>query len=404
MVKEGYKQTEIGLIPEDWEVKSLDSISNITMGQSPKSMYYNSLSIGLPLVQGNADILNRKTIVRNYTSQITKKAFVNDIIMSVRAPVGEIAKNLFDCCIGRGVCAISTKSEYLYHYLVYYENEWGKLSTGSTFDSINSNEVRNLLIPIPPKEEQKEIAKVLSDTDELITSIEKLISKKEAIKQGTMQQLLTGKKRLSGFSGEWEERNLNDICWFQEGPGLRKWQFTNKGIKVINVTNLVNGYLELDKTNRHISMEEFEKMYKHFEIDENDILMASSGNSYSKVSIVRKKDLRLVMNTSVIRFKPLINTDYNFLHIFLKSTYFKEQIDLLITGGAQPNFGPFHLNKIVVNIPSTIEEQNKIGQIISDMDNEIESLKSKLSKTKAIKDGIMSELLTGKTRLKVKDE
>ena len=93
-----------------------------------------------------------------------------------------------------------------------------------------------------------------------------------------------------------------------------------------------------------------------------------------------------------------------FLHIFLKSTYFKEQIDLLITGGAQPNFGPFHLNKIVVNIPSTIDEQNKIGQIISDMDNEIESLKSKLSKTKAIKDGIMSELLTGKTRLKVKDE
>lgn len=417
MVKEGYKQTEIGLIPEDWELKELNEITD-DIGDGIHSTPKYCKSGFYSFVNGN-NLLNGKVKIFEETKKVSTSEFMlhkrdinkNTIFLSINGTIGNVALfNNEKILLGKSIAYINVKNSQnkaFVYYLIqssFIKKYFNDELTGSTIKNLGLNSIRKTLIPIPPKEEQKAIAKTLSDTDELITSLEKLISKKEAIKQGTMQQLLTGKKRLNGFSGEWEERNLNDICWFQEGPGLRKWQFTNKGIKVINVTNLVNGYLELDKTNRHISMEEFEKMYKHFEIDENDIVMASSGNSYSKVSIVRKKDLRLVMNTSVIRFKPLINTDYNFLHIFLKSTYFKEQIDLLITGGAQPNFGPFHLNKIVVNIPSTIEEQNKIGQIISDMDNEIESLKSKLSKTKAIKDGIMSELLTGKTRLKVKDE
>lgn len=207
-----------------------------------------------------------------------------------------------------------------------------------------------------------------------------------------MQKLFNPKKG-------WVVKKLPQVCWFQEGPGLRNWQFTKSGMKVINVTNLVNGYLNLEKTDRHISLKEFEKMYKHFEIDENDIVMASSGNSYSKVAIVRKQDLRLLMNTSVIRFKPLQGFDYNYLLIFLKSALFKDQIDLLITGGAQPNFGPFHLRKIDIAVPPTKEEQTRIATILSDMDAEIETLGKKLAKYKELKQGLMQNLLTGKIRL-----
>jgi type I restriction enzyme S subunit len=146
-------------------------------------------------------------------------------------------------------------------------------------------------------------------------------------------------------------------------------------------------------------MQEFEKMYKHFEIDVKDIVMASSGNSYSKVAVVRKQDLRLLMNTSVIRFKPLNGLDYNFLLIFLKSNLFKDQIDLLITGGAQPNFGPAHLKQITLAIPPSKQEQTHIATILSDMDNEIETLEKKLAKYKEIKQGLMQNLLTGKIRL-----
>ncbi|MBK9525252.1 MAG: restriction endonuclease subunit S [Bacteroidetes bacterium] len=111
-------------------------------------------------------------------------------------------------------------------------------------------------------------------------------------------------------------------------------------MKVINVTNLENGILKLERI-RYISIEEYNKMYKHFTIEEKDIVVASSGNSYGKVAVVQKRDLPLVMNTSVIRFKALPLIDYNYLLIFLKSNLFKDQIDLLITGGAQPNFGQF---------------------------------------------------------------
>jgi type I restriction enzyme S subunit len=198
---------------------------------------------------------------------------------------------------------------------------------------------------------------------------------------------------------DWNIGKLPTVCWFQEGPGLRNWQFTNSGIKVINVTNLENGYLNLERTSRYISIEEFQQIYQHFEVDDKDIVVASSGNSYAKVAVVRKQDLPLVMNTSVIRFKPLKNLDYNFLLTFLKSNYFKDQIDLLITGGAQPNFGPAHLKQINITIPLIKAEQTAIATVLSDTDTLIERLEKLIAKKKAIKQGTMQQLLTGKKRL-----
>ncbi|MDC0927850.1 restriction endonuclease subunit S, partial [Nitrosopumilus sp.] len=237
----------------------------------------------------------------------------------------------------------------------------------------------------------------------MIKSVQKIPKgcekKKKNIKQGTMQELLTGKKRLEGFKDSWTTEYLPTVCWFQEGPGLRNWQFKTKGMKIINITNFVNGYLDLEKTQRHISIDEFDKMYKHFKIDEKDIVIASSGNSYGKVAVVRKKDLPLMMNTSVIRFKPLNNLDYNFLLQFLKSSNFKNQIDFLITGGAQPNFGPIHLDQIKIKLPPTKNEQVVIGEILYDMDTLIINFETLIEKKKNIKQGTIQELLTGKRRL-----
>lgn len=199
---------------------------------------------------------------------------------------------------------------------------------------------------------------------------------------------------------DWSVGGFSDYVWYQEGPGLRKWQFTRKGMKVINVTNLqYSGVLNLDKTDRHISIEEFEKMYRHFECDAGDFVMASSGNSYCKASLVRSCDLPLLMNTSVIRFRPLEAMIDGYMQAYMKSKYFKEQIDLLITGGAQPNFGPFHLNKILLPIPSSKEEQTAIANALSDVDALITSLEKLIAKKRAIKTAAMQQLLTGKKRL-----
>ncbi|MBR4007460.1 restriction endonuclease subunit S [Fibrobacter sp.] len=192
----GYKMTELGLIPSDWEVKKLSSVCTIIMGQSPDSKYYNEKE-GTPLIQGNADIENRETFVRFYTTQITKKGLKGDLILTVRAPVGSVAKATFDCCLGRGVCALRNANDFLYQYLIYIEKEWAKRSAGSTFDSIKSDELSATLVVVPSsKEEQTAIANVLSDMDTEISALETKLAKYRTLKTGMMQQLLTGKIRL----------------------------------------------------------------------------------------------------------------------------------------------------------------------------------------------------------------
>src|SRR5690554_5681266 len=209
-------------------------------------------------------------------------------------------------------------------------------------------------------------------------------------------------KQIGKIPADWKMESLNEISWFQEGPGLRKWQFKDEGIKVINITNMVNGVLDLSKTQRYISWEEFNSSYKHFECEVEDIVIASSGNSYCKHAIVREQDLPLVMNTSVIRFQPINDSSYDFLNQFLKSALFKKQIDFMITGGAQPNFGPIHLNLVKVPLPP-LPEQQKIAEILSTVDEKIEAIDQRIVETQELKKGLMQQLLTkgiGHTKFK----
>jgi type I restriction enzyme S subunit len=181
----------------EWKITELGRVADITMGQSPLSKYYNKAGIGVPLIQGNADINNRKTIKRVFTTNITRKGKAGDIIMSVRAPVGEIAKTYFDVCLGRGVCSIRFVNNYLYHAMIAHEPTWKKLSSGSTFDSVTSNDVKSFEIYLPKDEkEQTAISQTLSDMDAEIETLEKQKAKYINLKHGMMQQLLTGKIRL----------------------------------------------------------------------------------------------------------------------------------------------------------------------------------------------------------------
>ena len=182
----------------EWVEKTLiELVPNLRMGQSPDSNFYNTKAHGLPLIQGNADIENRKTIVRSYTSQITKYAYAGDIILTVRAPVGNVAKATFDCCLGRGVCGFFYPNEYLYQWLVHFEPFWDSLSTGSTFDSIPGDKLKEVIVGLPENEnEQVAIATILSDMDSEIDALTARLNKVRNIKQGMMKELLTGRIRL----------------------------------------------------------------------------------------------------------------------------------------------------------------------------------------------------------------
>ena len=401
MKEVNFKETEIGKIPVDWEVKTLGEIAEIDCENlsSSTSTNYSFNYISLEDVDCGKLTKYQHLKFDEAPSRARRVLRYDDLLFSTVRPnlkshfhFKDKSEN-FICSTGFAVLRTDSNSNFIYqnffsnHLNVQVEN----LISGSNYPAISSKNFKDLVIPLPPLSEQEKIAEVLSDTDLWIESTEALLAKKRQIKKGAMQKLLSPKE-------DWEVAELKDVAWFQEGPGLRNWQFTDSGMKVINVTNLENGYLNLSRTKRYISLQEFDRMYKHFEIQENDIVVASSGNSYGKIAVVREKDLPLVMNTSVIRFKPLEKIDCDFLLVFLKSVSFKDQIDLLITGGAQPNFGPAHLNKILVDLPPK-NEQKIIADVILSMDLEIESLENRLQKARQLKQGMMQDLLTGKVRL-----
>ena len=190
-------QTRLPGFHGEWKVTRLGDVAEIVMGQSPISSNYNTTGTGLPLIQGNADIYNRKTIKRFFTTQITKQGKSGDILMSVRAPVGEVARAVFDVCLGRGVCAIRFDNDFMYHCLIYLEPTWAKHSKGSTFDSVNSADVKELEIQLPATPaEQTAIASVLTEMDAELAALTQRREKTRALKQAMMQELLTGRTRL----------------------------------------------------------------------------------------------------------------------------------------------------------------------------------------------------------------
>ena len=181
-------------------------------------------------------------------------------------------------------------------------------------------------------------------------------------------------KPFGSIYQSWKLAKLPEYVFFQEGPGLRKWQWTDDGMKVINVKNILpDGSIDLSNSDRYISLEEFEQRYSHFAVEDGDIVVASSG-SYGKVGRIYRRHLPLMMNTSVIRFHPLSpeSLDPNYLFAFLRSNLFHNQVESLVTGSVQKNFGPSHLKIMEIPVP-LLPTQRNIAAVLSAYDDLIEN-------------------------------
>ncbi|MBK9081158.1 MAG: restriction endonuclease subunit S [Rhizobiales bacterium] len=182
----------------EWSNQALGALTPVLMGQSPPSSSYNRQGSGLPLVQGAADIVNRQAIRRVFTTEPQKIAPTGSILLTVRAPVGEVSLAGFEVCLGRGMCALSCQTGYLFHALVASEKRWASTSKGSTFDAVAGDDARKFSVAVPPTlDEQRAIAAVLSDMDAEIAALEAKLAKARDVKQGMMQVLLTGEIRLT---------------------------------------------------------------------------------------------------------------------------------------------------------------------------------------------------------------
>ena len=176
------------------------------------------------------------------------------------------------------------------------------------------------------------------------------------------------KVRLNDIPDNWKKIKIKDKFFFQEGPGVRKWQFKDDGVKLLNVGNINKGKIDLSTTDKHLSIKEVKEKYSHFLVDEGDLLIACSGilvdNFYNKIAFAKKEHLPLCLNTSTMRFKPLDDdVEMIYFKYFLQTPFFTSQLQKLITGSAQLNFGPSHIKKIDFLLPP-LETQKQIAQTL----------------------------------------
>ena len=285
-------------------------------------------------------------------------------------------------------------SGFLFHALVHAENRWQALEQGSTFTAVNSEQVGQFRLRVPDNEkEQQAIAKVLSDVDGSLNALEALIAKKQAIKQAVMQQLLTCKTRLPGFSGAWETKCLGEIALFFKGSSL----FTKTDMSVDGKRQCIH-YGELFTTYRECISEVLhgtDREEAFFRSVSNDVLMPASDvtpNGLATASCICESGIILGGDILVIRVPAEILNGV-FLAYAIKIN--RNQVMQLISGTTV-----FHLyGRDMANssfLMPSIQEQNAIVHILSDMDAEITALEQRRDKTRAIKQGMMQQLLTGR--------
>ncbi|MBX7168121.1 MAG: restriction endonuclease subunit S [Pirellulales bacterium] len=410
---------DLGPIPEDWGIRPLKEAGRWHSGGTPSMKNPAYWSGDIPWVSPKDMKVSR---LFDSMDHISAKAVadgarllpagavlivIRGMILAHSLPVARAERPLaFNQDMKALIVDASIDSNYVLYWLIGHAQKLRALTTESTHGTkrLPPETLYRVPFPFPPTlAEQEAIAGALSDADAWIESLEQLIAKKRQIKQAAMQELLTAKRRLPGFTGEWNEQAFSEVCWYQEGPGVRNSQFTTAGIKLLNGTNILRGELNLDSTSRFISEREAYGPYAHFLADVGDIVIASSGISierfHEKVAYVRENDVPFCMNTSTIRFKPVAGKLYpHFLFQYLMSDNFKRAIGGQATGSAQLNFGPSHISKVAIPLPDE-SEQLAIANVLSEMDAEIAALEVKLSKGRQVKQGMMQELLTGRIRL-----
>lgn len=353
---------------ETWEQRKLGSICKITMGQSPNGSTYSETPCDYILVQGNADLKDGWVVPRIWTSQITKTAKSGDLIMSVRAPAGAIGKTAYDVVIGRGVASING-NEFIYQTLKKYEIEgyWKKIATGSTFESINSEDINDTILFVPIDDsEQKQIGSLFSKLDHLITL--------HQCKHFTN----CNKNRFA-----WEQRKLEEICEsFEYGlnAAAKEYDGENKYIRITDIDDNSHEFIQDDVTSPDIDLTNSE----NYQLKYGDVLFTRTGASVGKTYIYKESDGLVYYAGFLIRGRVKSNYSPEFIFQNTLTDDYDKFIRITSQRSGQLGVNAQEYASYEISVPK-FEEQQKIGAYFSTLDHLITLHQHKLNILKDIK-------------------
>ena len=409
MVKKGYKQTEVGVIPQDWQDEKLGELAKVCMckrifaDQTTENGEIPFFKIGT--FGKEADAYISRSLYEDFKHRFSFPQ-KGDVLISAAGTLGRSV--IFDGkdayfqdsnIVWLDIDKTKLCNKYLYHY--YKVIQWAS-SEGSTIARLYNGIICDTHIALPKVDEQEQIAGILSEMDTLISTLEKQISKKKAIKQGTMQELLTGKRRLPGFSGKWQNFNLMKhskikarIGW----QGLKKSEYLDSGYALlVTGTDFDDGKVQWDRCH-YVTRSRYDQD-RNIQIQNNDILITKDG-SLGKVALARGLTKPATLNSGIFVIRPLQSIyDPVFVYHILASFVFKNFLDKLSAGSTIIHLYQKDVDKFEFLLPPAIEEQNAIAAVLSEMDADITALEEKLAKYRQVKQGMMQQLLTGKIRLK----
>ena len=381
----------------EWEQRKLCEVAEITMGQSPSSKNYTDNPEDFILVQGNADLKNGAVVPRLWTKEVTKTAEANSIILTVRAPVGEVAISGYDVVLGRGVAGIKG-NDFLYYVLLCLKefHYWEKLSSGSTFDSINSNDIKEILINMPDEKEQEVITSQLKNIDNLIIlhlhKLENLKLKKKALLQKLFPKngMQFPELRFPGFTDAWEQRKLGDMGETFTGlTGKTKEDFGHGEARYITYLNVFQNIMsdltmvdsiEIDKTQNEVCY--------------GDILFTTSSETPEEVgltSVWLGTDDNTYLNSFCFGYRLSVEVDLYFMGYLLRSPSVREQMKILAQGISRYNISKNKVMEIEVYIPTKVE-QTMIGQFLHQLDNSITLHQRKLEHLQLQKKALLQQM------------
>ena len=401
------------------EKEILGNVSFINMGQSPDSIYYNEEGFGLPLIQGNADIKERKTIKRFWTTQFTKICDEDDIILTVRAPVGYVGLATFKSCIGRGVCSIKpvgVEPKYLYYLLIFNEENWKTFEAGTTFNAVTSKEVFNFpLRIIKSTAEQYHIAHILSTCDAVIEKTQSAIAKYKAIKQGMLHDLFTrgidvntGKLRpgyedapelykesiLGRIPGEWETEIFSNAFEIISGgtPSTQNKDYWNGQIPWLSVEDFNNGKRYVQTAVKNITEEGLNNSATNL-LEKGMIIISARGT----VGVISQLGTTMAFNQSCYGINSICKKANNdFVYYFLN--YYKNYFGFISFGSVFNTITREYFDEMEIYFPSNEDELAEIIKRMSLIDSTIESEQSYLQKMQLLKKGLMEDLLSGRKK------
>ena len=367
---------------DEWIRQSLGKTVEIILGQSPDSKNYTDNPNDYILVQGNADMKNGRVVPRVWTTQITKLAEKGDLILSVRAPVGDVGKTDYNVVLGRGVAAIKG-NEFLFQLLIKMKQShyWSKFSTGSTFESINSNDIKSAEIYLPSIEEQSAIGSLFHTLDDLLASYKVNLANYQSLKAAMLSKMFpkageaVPEIRLDGFEGEWENKILSEVTSITMGQSPKSENYTDNPNDYI----LVQGNADI-KDKRVVPRLWTTEVTKFAEI--GDIILTVR----APVGDIGKTDYSVVIGRGVAAIK---GNDFIFYTLEkMKMTGFWNKFS---TGSTFESISSNDIKEAIIQVP-TFEEQQAIGAYFSNLDNLIAAHQEKISQLEILKKKLLQDM------------